>query len=163
MNIWRRRPLTENPYVRNAFRVTRVPRELLKRRTIVQLIGQTRRVVCSDPTEHAILGAPVTAEELNQAEAIVLDPAQRILEELLAHPAESLPLDRVAKLAEAARQAGAPAEGTVQLAAGVAPPALADELQRCCLVAPSAGPRASASFGALELELGPPFGGAQEH
>ena len=100
MNPWRRGPLAKNPYARNAFRVARVPREIVRRRTIVQLMGQTKRVVSADPRLHTIKGEPVTEAEINAAEQILLDPKQRIVEELLVHATERPKLERVHKLAQ---------------------------------------------------------------
>ncbi|MCD4786501.1 MAG: hypothetical protein K8T10_21960 [Candidatus Eremiobacteraeota bacterium] len=99
MNIWRRGILMRNPYIRTAFRVARVPREALRRTTIIQLISETRRIIQASPEAHTIMGEPVTGAENNQAEKILLDPRKRILEELLHHAGEAVPLEQVRKLA----------------------------------------------------------------
>src|SRR6266542_4006140 len=104
MNVWHRGSLTENPYYRTAFRVGRVPRDVVRHRTVVQLLGQTRRIVAADPQAHTVRGEPVTDAMLNAAEQVLLDAKQRIVEELLEHAAEEPPLDRVRQLA---RQAAA--------------------------------------------------------
>jgi hypothetical protein len=87
INPWRRGPLTVNPYYRTAFAVTRVPREVVQRKTVVGVIGQTRKVVRTDPRAHELVGGPVTEPELNAAEQILLDPHRRVIEELLTHAA----------------------------------------------------------------------------
>lgn len=132
MNLWTRGTVTQNPYSRHAFKVARVSREVLKRRIMIQMIGQTRRLVASDPLSHAINGRPVTAEELNQCESVLLDPARRILEELLTHAAGPPAPPRVAELAEACRALAAAPDGEI--------------------------PPGCASIGACELAIAPPFG-----
>jgi hypothetical protein len=156
MSIWLRGSLLVNPYYRTAFRVARVPREVTRHRTVVQLIGQTRQLVNADPSAHSIGGDPVRASEINAAEQVLLDPVRRILEELLEHAAEKPPLERARQLlreAAGAMEAPAgPAAGPLNWKAlGLLGPALIDELLR---TVPGPGP----SFGALELDTPPPFG-----
>ena len=105
MSVWRRGPLTENPYVRTPFRVARVPREVVARRSVVQLISQTRRMVATDATAHTIRGEPVTPEKLNAAESVLLSPEQRIVEELLVHATEAPPTKRIRELGRQAAEA----------------------------------------------------------
>jgi len=155
MNIWRGGSLTENPYVRNAFRVARVPREVARRQTLVQYIGQTRAMISADPGAHRIRGESVTHEELNQAEAILLSSDQRILEELLTHATESPQISRLRRLAKeaaAAMAVGQDALGPID--PRILHPMLLDIVR---LYLPEI-PGAEASLGALELELPPPFG-----
>jgi hypothetical protein len=160
MNIWRRESLSKNPYWRTAFLVTRVPREEVRRRTIVRTIGDTRRIVAADPLAHVIGDKPVTIEEINAAEQILLNPKQRILEELLEHTSEKLPLEDVRQLA---REAGAAlsAQSMEQLPVtnleGLR--AWAEVLVREFL---QSVPGPDPSFGALELGLVPPFGQTDE-
>jgi hypothetical protein len=78
--------------------VARLPREIVRHRTIAQLIGQTKRIVNVDPEEHTIGGRAVTEAEINQAEQVLFDPARRIAEELLEHAAERHALDDVKQL-----------------------------------------------------------------
>lgn len=156
VNIWRRGSLLENPYVRNAFRVARVPREVVRHRTIVQLIGQTERIVNTDPTAHTIRGKPVSNAQINVAAQILLDPKQRILEEMLVHATETPPLERIRRLAADAAAAMA-ANDTGRLPVtnleGLEP--WAREMVRQFL---DNIPGPDPSFGALELDLVPPFG-----
>lgn len=159
-NIWRRGSLTKNPYKRTAFRVARVPRDVVRHRTIVQLIGQTKRIVSADTQAHTIGGEPVSEAELNAAEQILLDPRQRIVEELLEHATERPRLERVHRLAREAVAAMA-AEDTGRLPVtnlrGLQSwaQALVQEYMDGVL-------GADPSFGALELDLVPPFGRSEE-
>jgi hypothetical protein len=151
MNIWRRGPLSRNPYSRTAFRVTRVPRETARHKTVVQIIGQTRKVV-GNSQEHTIAGKPVTVVELNEAQQIILDPQQRIIEELLEHPTEKLHLERVRKLArEIAESMSGPASAT----SGAGARYWARNIVAQFL---DAAPGPDPSFGALEMSVIPPFG-----
>jgi len=155
-NLWTRYPLTHNPYYRTAFRLAGVPRETTSRRTLVMLIGQTRQMVRAAAQAHTVHGTPVSDAELNPAEAILLDPKQRISEELLTHATERLPLDLVRKLAQEAA-AALQAEGAGRLPV--------DNLsglqgwtrslaQQFLEQTPAPPP----SLGALELTVVPPFG-----
>lgn len=156
MNPWRRSSLTHNPYSRTAFRVARIPREITRRRTLVQLISQTDNLIDTHPRAHTIDGTPVTRAELNAVGKILLDPRQRIVEELLEHATESLPLADVRKLSAEVTEA-------MQVESS-APLPLTDLrvlegwvrslLQQFLVDTPPVDP----SFGALELELIPPFG-----
>jgi len=159
MSLWRRGPLDRNPYVRNAFRVARVPREVTRHRILVQLIEETKRVA-RDPEAHRITGQPVTDTEINAAEQMLLDARQRIAEELLAHAAERPPLDEVRKRArEAAKLLAGEEPGKLVLENVRALEGAFTALVREFL---AAGPGPDPSFGALELNLPPPFGGRQE-
>jgi len=160
MNIWRRSSLNENPYYRTAFQLTRVPRQVVRHKLIVQIIGQTRRTVRADPQAHRIAGQPVTEAMINAAEEILLDPERRIHEELLEHAAEKPMLEPIRKLL---------AEIDAGLAIGEASflPVVNLEALRpwtTSLVRRflSALPVPDPSFGARELELIPPFGRIQE-
>jgi hypothetical protein len=105
MNVWRRGSVTENPYTRTPFRVAIMTKEVTRRATIVQYIEGARAVVNADPEAHKVGGKAVTLEEINQAEAILLSPEKRILEDLLSHAPEVLPLERVRQLAKKVEEA----------------------------------------------------------
>jgi hypothetical protein len=62
-----------------------VGREVIRHKTMVQLIGQTRKIIRTSPEHHSIKRVPVTSAELNQAEKILLDQKLRMAEELLHH------------------------------------------------------------------------------
>lgn len=160
MNIWRRGSLTQNPYYRTLFRITRVPREITRHRTIVTLIGQTRQLVNADPLSHQINGSPVTDAEINAADPALTDPKRRIIEELLEHAAEEPPLGQVRKLAKEVAEAMAvdPSEkltiNDLSALEGLARSLIRQFLEQA--------PQSSPSFGALELEIVPPFGKVDE-
>ena len=115
MNIWQRGTPTTNPYCRTAFRVARVPTDVVRHRTLVQTIAQTRRIVNTDPRAHSIEGVSVSLAELNAAEKVLLDPRSRIVEELLEHATEPEPLGPVRVLA--AKVAAALSPGSRELPA----------------------------------------------
>jgi hypothetical protein len=156
MNVWRRGSLSRNPYERTAFRVARVPREVVRRRTVIQMITQTKRIAERDPKSCAIHGQPVTLEEINGAEQILLSPPQRILEELLTHRSERLPLTQVESLARDAEELI-----RSELADGLKPVDMSSRrillrefVRRYLERVGTTGP----GVGALELTLAPPFG-----
>lgn len=156
MSIWNRGPITVNPYLRTAFRVTRVPREVVRHRTIAQLVSQTRQVVAADPRAHAIKGQPVAMTEINAAEEVLSDPGQRILEELLHHSEERLPVARMRKLLrEVTREMTPQPESELPISnlSGLRPWA---RKLLCDFLSQAPGP--DPSFGALETDLVPPFG-----
>ena len=156
MNLWLRGSVLTNPYYRTAFRVARVPREVVRHRTVVELIGRTRQLVNSGATAHTINGQAVRNTEINGAEQILLDPIQRVLAELLEHATEKPPLDRVRKLARAVARAMEPAkEQPVSSPNWKALELMAPDLIREFL---NAVPSPDPSFGAMELETPPPFG-----
>jgi hypothetical protein len=157
MNLWRRGSLTSNPYYRTAFRVARVPKAVVSRRTMVQLIRQTQQVIARDPQAHTIGGRPVTEAELTAAQQVLLSPPRRVLEELLEHSEERLPLERVRQLAAEAAQAMAAAAGDEPLRVANLK-ALRPWARRWLnqFVENAAG--ADPAFGALELTPVPPFG-----
>ena len=157
-NVWRRGPITQNPYVRTAFRITRVSRETARRAAVVQRIGQTKRMVETIPGAHKIAGEPVVLADVIAAEQLLLDPAQRVPEELLHHAAEKPPTDYARRLAQQAADAMRAETGTnadesaVAAAAGIA---LARYVVGQFL---GAGDGPDLAFGALELTIEPPFG-----
>jgi hypothetical protein len=159
MNIWRRGSLTENPYYRTAFQVARVPPEVVQHRTLVSMIGQTRRLIHGDPRAHVIQGEPVTDAAVNVAEGVLLDARQRIVEELLEHATEEPPLDGVRRLAQ---EVGARLAGTQTGPLPVTNPAGLYRLADCLVGQFAAAAIGQASLGTLELELVPPFGPPQE-
>jgi hypothetical protein len=158
MSVWRRGPVTTNPYHRTAFAVARVPREVVRHKTVVALLGQARQVVRADPQAHVLPGGPVSEPEINAAERVLLDAPRRLAEELLVHAAEAPPLEAVRRLL---------AEVTEALAGDDEPAPGGREGLRC-LLGPlvveflAAAPPSEPSFGALETESIPPFGGPEE-
>ena len=94
MNPWRNGSVLRNPYHATAFRVARLPVQIARHRAVVQYLRDTMRFISSRPGEHAIAGEPVTEAILNQAEQVLLDARQRIVEELLEHPEPADSRDR---------------------------------------------------------------------
>jgi hypothetical protein len=151
--------LAESPYRRTAFRIARVPREVVRHRTVVQIIGQTSQVVAAGSGQHVVLGRIVTTEEVNWAQQILLDPRQRLREELVEHASERAPVEALRKLDRRAAELMAPA------ATGGAPGALAflrPHVSGLCDRCGTAAPPVDPSFGALELEPAAPFGDVED-
>lgn len=154
MNPWRRGPLTRNPYARTPFRVARVPREVTRRRTLLQLISQTENLLGKG---HEVGGEPVSQAELNAVTQVLLDARQRVVAELLEHASEKPPLEPVRRLAREAAAAMTPEESAARPAVNNlrALELWAQHLARQFL---EQSPAPDPSFGAHELALAPPFG-----
>jgi hypothetical protein len=153
---WKKTSLTRNPYYRTAFRVARVPREIKRHHTVSMLISQTKQVVKTDPRAHSIQGQPVTEAELTEAEKILMDARARILEELIEHPAERLPLDHLKSLEAELRASIQPERELADLEVRM------DFLKHWLpeLIEQALAEQGSPDglLGALELELVEPFG-----
>lgn len=155
MSIWRREPLTENPYLRTAFRIAKAPREAIRRLTLARLIQQAKQVAVNTPEARSIMGRPVTPEDVNAAEGILLKPEQRILEELLVHSTEGQSQKRLRKLAQ---------QTTAAIRGPMEDPTPPDHqglrLLMRDLVAQQVAHAAQVDpfFGVAELDLIPPFG-----
>lgn|GEM_PF-2052850 len=156
MNIWRRGgSVMQNPYERTAFRIARVPAETVRYKTIVQLIGQTRRVVRAGAGVHAVKGRPVTDAELNAAEKVLLDAETRIAEELLHHRAEPPPARALDSLLRKVRN---PAGEGMETGETEAPSWLKSWVEEAARRVPDAPSSPCPFFGPDELTLVPPFG-----
>jgi hypothetical protein len=110
----------------------------------------------TDEKACVIHGRAVTIEEINAAEQILLSPQQRILEELLTHRSERLPLAQVEKLARDAEEL---MQG--ELADGLKPGDVASRrilLHEFIRQYLDAIRTTGSGVGALELTLAPPFG-----
>lgn len=160
MNPWRRGPVTQNPYYRTAFRVTRVPREITRHSTVVKMIGQTRNVVESDLSNHGIAGEPVTMAELNAAEKVILNAVSRLHEELLHHAAEPSPFGQLRKLAlEVEKQLANPETPPLSISRPAVFRPLAEHVLGLAL---ESLPKPDPSFGARELGMPPPFAPSED-
>jgi hypothetical protein len=158
MNIWRKGSIHQNPYYRSAFRICRVPGEMTRHRTLVRTIGRTRKIVKTAPERHQINGEAVSDAELNAAEEILLDPQQRMAEELLYHATENPPLKRLKQLAaEAAGAMGG--EEPLEITDFSWLNAWAAILCERFLVEQ---PLTEIAFGPLALRMAPPFGPRDE-
>jgi hypothetical protein len=136
--------------------VARVPCEITRRPTMVQLLRQTGNLIDTDPEAHTVNGKPVTRAELNAVGQILLDPEKRIVEELLEHASESLSLVHVRKLlAEVVEAMSVASSGSLSFINSRQLNEWINFLLKEFLdEVPAVGP----SFGALELEIIPPFG-----
>ena len=156
MSIWRRGALTDNPYNRTAFRVGRVTRETTRQRVVAQRIGQTRRLVKTDPQAHTILGEPVSEAEVNSAEQVLMNPLEWTKEELLHHAAEEPHLERIRDLMREVEEAIETSDAKPMRLTNDSGIRLWAHQFVCKWLKKQSVP--NPSFGALELELTPPFG-----
>jgi hypothetical protein len=156
MNVWRRKLISQNPYLRNAFRVAMMPREATERVRIAEYLGEARDIVSADAQAHRIGGTAVTPEEINQAEAVLMAPEERILEELLVHSTEALSLDRLRQLDGRAAEAMTPRSEAVSV--GIRPEALTVLLHDLVSMSTEQLPKSEPWLGALETGLTAPFG-----
>jgi hypothetical protein len=156
MSIWSRESLDENPYYYTAFRIARVSRETTRHKVIVKRVGSTRRIIDRDPDQHQIQGKAVTEADVNVAEQVLVDAHRRIEEELIEHAAEELPLKQLHALSQRAAQAMAVNE-QIQLPVTNLE-ALRPWAARVVEQFLDGQPASSALFGALELDIVPPFG-----
>jgi hypothetical protein len=156
MNVWMQRAITSNPYDRNAFRVTKVPKELVKHRTVIGQITRTKKIIDADSQAHKINEKEVSHAEINAAEEIILDPEKRIYEELLEHSTEKLKMKDVKKLIGEINM-------LLESDAGEKPPVsnfnfLKIWAMHLVIEHASVFQDTSPSFGALEMKAIPPFG-----
>ena len=159
MNIWRRGPLGKNPYARTVFRIARVERDKTKRKTIVKLIGRVKKIVKRDPRAHLIQGETVDEADINMAEKIILDPEARVVEELLEHLPEKLPLQRVRALITEAAEA---MEAMAGAGAGDPDPwALLPWTREIAAAYIKENALPAPPLGHLELAVPPPFGNSE--
>ena len=136
-----------------------VPREVVRRASLVKRISATRKMVSSFPGLNSIQGVPVTLEELSAAESTLLGPESRILEELLVHETETRDLRGVRSLmAEAREMMPAPGSSGVPVRPEALKSWLLDLLKQCLDEQEGGDPE----FGSLETGITPPFGEVTE-
>jgi hypothetical protein len=87
-NLWRRRPLSENPYDWTAFQIVGISPDVVGRRAINAAVANARKVLQALPGQRRIAGKAVDQADLTAASQILTDPGKRILEELLEHHPE---------------------------------------------------------------------------
>lgn len=158
MSFLRPGPITINPYRRTVFRIAMMPREVVDRAAIVGYLAEARDIAGLAPDSNRILGEPVTLEEINDAESVLLKAGERIGHELLAHATERLNLDRVRQLETDVSTAIAQCAAADLTARRRALTPILLDFMRTYL------DREAASqpwIGALEMDLAPPFGGAE--
>jgi hypothetical protein len=123
---------------------------------LVQLLGQTGNLIDTDPDAHTVNGRAVTRAELNAVSQILLDAENRIVEELLEHATESLSLVHVRRLlADVVEAMSVASSASLSFTDSRQLDEWISFLVNQFL---NEAPRVEPSFGALELELIPPFG-----
>ena len=93
MNIWKKGPLTTNPYYETAFQALGITRDVTARAEIEQKVGERRQAVAHVPGYYRLGKRALTQADVAKARQTLLDPTQRILEELLEHQPESPPIE----------------------------------------------------------------------
>jgi DNA-binding transcriptional ArsR family regulator len=94
LNVWRRGPLTRNPYHETAFKTLGLPPEAT-RAEIDQRAGERQAAVAAVPDRYRLGERFLTAADVTQARAVLLDPTRRLIEELLEHTTEILPREEL--------------------------------------------------------------------
>jgi hypothetical protein len=97
-NIWRKGPLTTNPYYETAFQALGIARDVTSRATIGQKVEERRQAVAMMPGFYTLGERPLTEPDIADAAQIMSDPTRRILEELLEHKPESLQVDEIERI-----------------------------------------------------------------
>jgi hypothetical protein len=87
-NLWRRRPLTENPYDWTAFQIVDLSPDVVGRRAINATVANARKVLQALPGQRRIAGKAIDQADLTAASQILTDPNKRLIEELLEHHPE---------------------------------------------------------------------------
>ncbi|MFO1432354.1 MAG: hypothetical protein U1F76_19790 [Candidatus Competibacteraceae bacterium] len=93
MNIWKKGPLTTNPYYETAFQALGITRDVTARAEIDQKVGERRQAVTHVPGYYRLGKRALTPADVTTARQILFDPTRRMLEELLEHQPESLPVE----------------------------------------------------------------------
>lgn len=115
MQLWHRSSVRRNPYYETAFRLARVPSDVTDPTLVAEIISQTRQLMEADPAAHHVLGKPVRASEVNQAELILLDSVKRALEELIEPADRPQDPDTLSELQREAAELLEPEPGAVRL------------------------------------------------
>lgn len=88
-NIWKKGPLTTNPYYETAFQALGITRDVTARSEIAQKIEERRQAVAHVPGYYRLGKRALTQADVAKASQILLNPTERILEELLEHQPET--------------------------------------------------------------------------
>lgn len=97
-NIWKKGPLTINPYYETAFQALGITRDVTSRAEIGQKIEERRQAVVMMPGFYKLGKRALTEPDVTNAGQIMSDPTRRILEELLEHKPERLQVDEIERL-----------------------------------------------------------------
>jgi hypothetical protein len=97
-NIWRRGPLTTNPYYETAFQALGILCDVTSLLEIGQKVEQRRQVVQNMPGYYSFGERSLTGPDITRAHQVMSDPTRRILEELLEHRPEQLEVEEIERL-----------------------------------------------------------------
>lgn len=97
-NIWLRGSIQTNPYDETAFQALGINRDVVARLEIGQRVEERRQAARLMPGFYRLGERPLTDPDVTQAAQILADPTRRILEELLVHKPEALPLEELERL-----------------------------------------------------------------
>lgn len=97
-NIWKKGPLSVNPYHENAFQVLGLTRDVTSRADIDQRVGERREAVRNMPGHHRLGGRDLTLADVTRARRTLLDPTSRILEGLLEHRPEVPEVEEIERI-----------------------------------------------------------------
>ena len=97
-NIWLKGSVKTNPYHETTFQALGITRETISRVEIGQKVEERRQAVRLMPGFFQLGERPLTNTDITQAAQILADPTRRILEELLTHKPEVLPVDELERL-----------------------------------------------------------------
>ncbi len=87
-----------NPYYETAFQALGINRDVVSRPEIGQKVEERRQAARLMPGFYRLGERPLTDADVTQAAQILADPTRRMLEELLVHQPESLPVDELERL-----------------------------------------------------------------
>jgi hypothetical protein len=98
-NIWKTKgPVTSNPYHQTAFKAIGMNRSVVAPDQVAQIIEQRRQALRAMPGVFKFDSRELTQADITMARQILLDPHQRMLEELLEHQPEEFPTDELDRL-----------------------------------------------------------------
>jgi hypothetical protein len=97
-NIWLKGSVKTNPYYETAFQALGISRDVVSRAEIGQKVEEKRQAVRLMPGFFKLGERPLTDPDVTQAGQILADPTRRMLEELLVHKPETLPVDELDRL-----------------------------------------------------------------
>ncbi len=97
-NIWKKGPLTTNPYYETAFQTLGITRDVTSRAEIRQRVEERRQAVRAVPGFYTLGERALAETDVTRASQILSEPTRRILEELLEHKPERLQVDEIERL-----------------------------------------------------------------
>jgi len=97
-NIWIKGPLTVNPYYETAFKILGISPDMTSPVQISQKIEERRQAVRNKPGFYKLGKRDLTLSDINSASQTLLNPTERILEEILEHKPEQLEIEEIKRL-----------------------------------------------------------------